>query len=91
MPNDTGVFSRPIALVVVSMETIRQTNQSRMTTWSNLYLFLRCKTSKMQLTPWLVLLLTCGFWQIVACHMSEKGPRCFRRGKSNLKTVLESL
>ena len=28
---------------------------------------------------------------IVACHMSEKGPRCFRRGKSNLKTVLESL
>ena len=21
---------------------------------------------------------------IVACHMSEKGPRCFRRGKSNL-------
>ena len=28
---------------------------------------------------------------IVACHMSEKGPRSFWRGKSNLKTVLESL
>ena len=33
----------------------------------------------------------CICFIIVACHMSEKGPRCFRRGKSNLKTVLKSL
>ena len=30
-------------------------------------------------------------WTIVGAVMSEKGVTCFFRGKSNLKTVLESL
>ena len=43
--------------------------------------------------PFLVLVhpMSAPYFRVVACHIYEKSPRCFRTGKSNLKTVLESL